>query len=63
MIPWPQGRDGQQTPKVRSRLIRQKAENEKKILEKLDMQRPTKSFSFQIQEGNDFCISSPMSNQ
>jgi hypothetical protein len=28
MIPWPQGRDGQQTPKVRSRLIRQKAENE-----------------------------------
>jgi hypothetical protein len=30
MIPWPQDRDGQQTPKVRSRLIRQKAENEKK---------------------------------
>ena len=56
MIPWPQDRDGQQTPKVRSRLIRQKAENEKKILEKLDMQRSTKSFSYTMEMASVFQV-------
>jgi hypothetical protein len=56
MIPLPQDTDGQQTPIVRSRLIRQKAENEKKKLEKLDMQRSTKSFSYEMEMASAFQV-------